>query len=235
MTRKAHTAFLLLLLSSCTIVRQAAEYNLKTGYYQIRVNGHKEKVYATVQDDSVRAYRLIKNGTHFLADSIHFTDYTFPVSSPNAQTAKVFTKKGIDIDIISILFKYRPATDPLPPQLNTNFNAAGYFGYRWDRFAISYDRSPLKRFEKKTRHFAYGAGAFAGIGSTALNEFVTLPPINHQYEGVVIAKGITGIIGIGHLSFGIALGTDNLLGQHHNQWIYNNKWWCGLNVGLNLN
>ncbi|MEI9959486.1 MAG: hypothetical protein WDM90_24915 [Ferruginibacter sp.] len=73
------------------------------------------------------------------------------------------------------------------------------------------------------------------MGATALNEYITFPPIDRQYDGAVITKGITGIIGIGHLSFGAALGKDNLLGKHAKQWAYNNKLWMGLNVGLNLN
>ncbi|MFN0013356.1 MAG: hypothetical protein ACKVU2_02310 [Saprospiraceae bacterium] len=43
-----------------------------------------------------------------------------------------FAKTSIDLDLTTILFKYRPAETDLPAQLNSQFNFAVYSGYRRD-------------------------------------------------------------------------------------------------------
>ncbi|MEI9959487.1 MAG: hypothetical protein WDM90_24920 [Ferruginibacter sp.] len=77
-------------------------------------------MYLTVQQDSVRAYRLSGSGKHTIADTAHYIDYTFPPLANKQLAPHTFTQEGIDIDVLSIVFKYRPAINVLPPQLNTN-------------------------------------------------------------------------------------------------------------------
>jgi hypothetical protein len=218
------------------VLEHAAEYNLKTGLYK-RKSGHDSSanIYLTVREDSLRAYTLHGKGRYATADSLRYKAFLLPATSYKKIPVQTFVQQGIDMDVISILFKFRPAVNVIPPQLNTNFNAAGYIGYRWDRYNVSYTITPLQQYQRKTHHFAYGTGAFAGIGATAINEYVTFPPVDRQYEGVVFAGGITGIVSLGNISFGAALGMDRLLGSHYNRWAYNNKLWVGLTVGLNLN
>jgi hypothetical protein len=227
---------LLLALTSCATLQHAAEYNLKTSFYKEESREHqKTTVYLSVQQDSLRAYPLRGRGKYAVADSLHYTAFTLPVTSTKKIPTQIFIHEGIDMDLISILFKFRPAVNVIPPQLNTNFNAAGYLGYRWDRYVVDYKINPLRQYERKSHHFAYGTGAFLGIGATAVNEYVTFPPIDRQYEGLVIADGVTGIVSIGNISFGAALGMDRLMGAQHSSWAYNSKLWVGLTVGLNLN
>ncbi len=56
-----------------------------------------------------------------------------------------------------------------------------------------------------------------------------------EYDGVVIRKGIAGLIGIGNLTFGAAIGLDHLMDKNRKMWIYQSKPWAGFTVGLNLN
>ena len=65
--------------------------------------------------------------------------------------------------------------------------------------------------------------------STTNNAFST------EYDGLVLQKGIAGIVAINKLTIGISVGLDNLLGKNNKTWIYENKPWFGLMLGLNIN
>ena len=74
---------------------------------------------------------------------------------------------------MSILFKYRPYSSGLPNQLNTNFNAPEFIGYRSDLYILSYDKNPLNTCHRRISHFAVSLGGFIGLGATQMNPFVT--------------------------------------------------------------
>ncbi|MFN9972454.1 MAG: hypothetical protein ACK58T_21450, partial [Phycisphaerae bacterium] len=54
-------------------------------------------------------------------------------------------KSSLDIDITTILLKYRPAVSGLQPQLTTDFNLAMYAGWRRDIYTIRQFTDPLGR------------------------------------------------------------------------------------------
>jgi hypothetical protein len=68
-----------------------------------------------------------------------------------------------------------------------------------------------------------------------MNPFVTNNNIQSEYDGVVITKGIAGLIGVGEFTFGGAVGFDNLMDKNRNTWIYQGKPWLGFTVGFNIN
>ncbi len=68
-----------------------------------------------------------------------------------------------------------------------------------------------------------------------MNPFVTNNNVQYEYDGVVLTKGIAGMIGIGNLTFGAAIGLDHLMDKNHKVWTYQAKTWTGFTVGLNLN
>jgi hypothetical protein len=49
-----------------------------------------------------------------------------------------FVNRSFDLDVLTILFKYRPGISNFPNQLNTKFNGAGYLGYRSDLYLLTY-------------------------------------------------------------------------------------------------
>jgi hypothetical protein len=147
----------------------------------------------------------------------------------------MFNTSSLDLDALTILFKYRPYTAGVPNQLNTNFNGAGYLGYRSDYYLLSYDKNPLNAYQRRMSHFAYSIGLFAGLGATSINHSMTNEQVQSDYDGVVITKGIAGLIGVGNLTFGAAIGLDHLIDRNHTLWIYQGKPWVGFTVGLNIN
>jgi hypothetical protein len=68
-----------------------------------------------------------------------------------------------------------------------------------------------------------------------MNPFVTNNNITSEYDGLVITKGVAGLVGVGDFTVGAALGFDNLLDKNRKVWIYENKPWFGFNVGFNIN
>jgi hypothetical protein len=83
--------------------------------------------------------------------------------------------------------------------------------------------------------FGYGLGFFGRLGATQMNHYVTNNNVQSEYDGVVFTKGIAGMIGIGDLTFGVAIGLDHLMDKNNKVWIYQAKVWTGFTVGLNLN
>jgi hypothetical protein len=84
-------------------------------------------------------------------------------------------------------------------------------------------------------HFGYSPGFFGGLGATSMNPFVTNNQIAEEYDGVVLSAGVAGLVGIGNLIFGAAIGLDHLMDKNHRSWIYQGKPWVGLTIGLNVN
>jgi hypothetical protein len=68
-----------------------------------------------------------------------------------------------------------------------------------------------------------------------MNPFVTNNNIQSEYDGVVLTKGLAGLVGVGEFTFGASLGFDNLLDKNRKNWIYENKPWVGFSVGFNIN
>lgn len=58
---------------------------------------------------------------------------------------------------------------------------------------------------------------------------------DEEYDGVVLQKGIAGVIEVNNFTLGIALGFDNLLSSDRKIWIYENKPYFALSVGLDIN
>jgi len=225
----------MMMLEGCAILQQKSKAPLQEGVYKMKVDRSVTRVYVDMTQDSVKIYPLVMKHHDLVADSVLYRVYLFPAEMTRFQEKKTFYQPTMDIDVLTIPFKFRPATAGFPPQFNSNLNGAFYYGRRVDYYTVSYDRNPLGHYLKSTKHFAYGYGIFAGLGSTAINEYVTNNQVNVQYDGLVFTKGFAGIVGIGHLTFGIALGFDNLLDKNYALWYYQGKPWIGLTIGLNLN
>lgn len=135
---------------------------------------------------------------------------------------------------MTVGFKYRPTSLNLPRQLDTDFNGNVYLGCRFDRFKISFKQTPIGQ-KKKYSHRALTFGGFGGIGSTAMTPWTTNNVISEEYNGLVITRGLALMGGINTLTVGVGVGWDYLTDRDKNIWIYQNKPWYGLTIGLNLN
>ena len=218
----------------CSTTRQAGTHDFADGYYwQAKKGTTKEKVYLQVADTMVTLYALQSDG-HTPEALPRQGISLFPHSTEAVMMDTRFIKRSVDVDVSTILFKYRFATGGVPAQLNSNLNVALYSGYRLDFFTLKEQRDPLKQRSRRVRHFEMDMGVFAGIGSTAINPSTTHNVVSLEYDGVIFQKGVAVFFGTHSFTLGIGLGMDNLLGKDKKNWIYRDKPWLGVMIGLNI-
>ncbi|MBL0340683.1 MAG: hypothetical protein IPP71_07025 [Bacteroidetes bacterium] len=226
------TIWLIGLLTSCNTLEKASTHGLNSGYYKLKTeNKNAQNVYLDVTNEQIDVYHHIKrqpDKKQFLTIPLNTTDST--VFSP-----MVFKKQSLDVDITSIILKYRPSVYGLPAQLTTDLNMALYVGWRYDYYHIMSKRDPLGRSYHKISNRGYDFGVFAGPGTTLISPFTTQNKRTDEYSGMIIQTGIAGFIESNVASFGIAIGYDYLLNPDRKIWIYNNKPWVGFVVGIALN
>lgn len=232
--------FLILLLlatTGCKSYLENAKYELNNGYYKVRAKGGEDmKVYVYTNEDTLVAFPLVQQARRNKLNTSSNAAVAFPRAIEGiGQQPYIFHEYSFDLDVLAILFKYRPKAEDMARQLNTQFNGALYAGYRTDRYRVSYVPTPLGIADRKVTHYGYSVGLFSGIGAEAINPWVTKDRYAGEYDGVVWISGLAAIIGINQLTFGLSVGTDYLLGSNRKIWIYQGKPWLGLTLGLNLN
>lgn len=219
-----------LMLVSCSSV----EHGLTDGYYTVKSTAPApRRVYIALNDSILTMYPLRSGSKEVDTSQKHIVSLV-PEIPGDVPLPLRLVKKSIDMDVGTVLFKYRFSTNTLPNQLNSNLNATVYAGYRTDFFHLRDAANPLKRKEKRLRHFEMDGGLFAGIGSAAINPSVTNSRLDTEYDGLVLQKGAALFFGSGNFTLGIGLGTDSLLDKNKSLWIYQEKWWLGLLVGINI-
>lgn len=205
-------------LASCSSFKNGPKYEFSDRYYRLKQNGSVvQKVYVHEEDDSIKIYSTDKSS----------------LSIAPGSTAR-FNRASFDLDAITEPFKYRPSASNFPRQLNSSFNGNVYAGYRMDYFSLRYLNLP-EGTRRKLSHFAFTVGAFGGIGSEPVTPWTTNYQTTDEYSGVVLSRGLAGMIGVNNLTVGIGVGWDRLTDRDKNIWIYQNKPWYGLVIGLNVN
>lgn len=222
----------ILLLSSCNVLEKASGHGFTSGYYQLdSKNDQSRKVYADVTEQKIDVYQLAGNQP---AKETWLSVSLVPGDSI-AQQRLVFRKQGLDIDITSVLLKYRPALQGLRPQLTTDFNMALYAGWRFDNYYVTGKTDPLGRSYHKISSRGWDLGFFAGPGTTTINAYTTRNVVTDEYSAMIIQAGLAGFIESNVASFGFGLGVDHLVGADRTIWIYRGKPWMGFIVGIALN
>lgn len=146
-----------LLAMSCTTVSKLSDSQLTSGRYFRVDHGPdgkrvKERVYVEVEGDSIETIPIDDKG-----------EATGTIAE--VADGQVFLKPSFDIDVMVIVFKYRPELPSLPSQLTTDFNGNLFLGYRKDWFTLRDDHTPLGR-RRKVRQKSIAVGGFGGLGTT---------------------------------------------------------------------
>lgn len=224
-----------LLFTSCALYRTTPKYEFKDEFYTVKHHKDKYPIYIHNTGDTIKLYSLSERNRIYKIDTSHYKAAILPASTDSAIDGHIFMRNSFDLDFLTIVSKYRPATKGFPNQFNTNLNGAAYIGFRKDIYQINYHQNRLGFYNQNITHYGISLGGFAGIGSTAINEWTTQPSLDKEYDGVVFTKGLAAIIGIDKLNFGLAVGWDNLLDKYKTFWLYQHKAWYGVTLGLNLN
>ena len=220
-----------LMHSSCSVLEKASIHGLTSGFYTIDSTKTKSRVYLDVTSEKMDVYKTqgnvpAKEKTFTLSLAEH--DSILPVPL-------VFKKQSLDIDVTTVLFKHRFPLPGMPAQLTTDFNAAVFAGWRFDRFRIYSHPDPIHKHHLSISNVGYDFGFFAGPGTTPVNPFTTLNRQSNEYSGMILQTGIAGFLESNIASFGLAVGYDHLLNPDRSIWIYSNKPWVGFIVGIALN
>ena len=225
-------AFVAFLSSSCSVLEKSSFHGFHSGYYTFRSGPEEaEKVYTDIHEENIDVYPLMEN----LPDRNKIMTISLLSADTLFSYPLIFSKKSVDIDITSILFKYYPSVDDLPGQLNTDFNAALYAGWRKDNYHIKGHKDPLGKCRYEIVNRGYDFGLFAGPGTTLISPFTTRNARADEYNGFILQFGVAGFIESNVASFGLAAGFDYLLSPDRDVWIYNNRPWLGFIVGIALN
>ena len=229
-----YAGILILSLLSCTPVEKIAFHDLSTGYYKMKTpDNEPSKVYVKVNDDSIAVYRTIDEGKQISVDpSAPRGTSIAAIRKGDPFYRSCFVKNSADIDLSTVLLKYRPARGGVPNQLNANLNAAIYVGFRKDYYKMVTNTSPLHEESTFCSHTGFDFGLFAGFGITQINPTVTKDKVSQEYDGIIFQKGVGLFITLERMSVGIVLGFDNLMDGNKNVWLYNQKPYIGLSLGI---
>lgn len=215
LNKVCYACAIILAFSSCA---PSAKFGMSDGRYSFKQGSDPfKKVEVYVDDDSVKVFEKAR-----------------PVAIKTDQP-QFFRQQTFDFDALTVPFKLRPGTPLLPHQLDTDFNGNVYLGYRMDRFRITYQNTPVGA-RQKLNQIGFSAGVFGGLGSTFVSPWTTNDPLfDKEYSGFILSRGIAVLVGIHNLTFGVGIGWDYLTDRDRDIWIYQNKPWYGLSIGLNVN
>jgi hypothetical protein len=223
-----------ILSNGCVTVNKITKHDFGSGFYTLKREGAGPvRVYTNVIEDSIFVYPIIPEGKKETPDisscratkinNIKTGDYFYK---------SCFVKNSVDVDLSTVLLKLRPSSKNVPNQLSYNVNAAMYCGLKKNFYKLVPYRSPLNIETSSVRQFGFDAGLFAGIGITPINPSVTEGNEILEYDGIVFQKGIAGFVTIDRMSVGLTIGFDNLLDHNKKIWVYNNKPYIGLMIGI---
>jgi hypothetical protein len=219
-------------ISSCSVIEKSSMHGFDSGYYKLDSGSDSlENVYLDVSEERIDVYQRTEEQ---VSKEIRMS---VPLSFCDSFTdgSLKFIKKSLDIDITTILMKYRPAVHGLPAQLTTDFNVALYAGWRKDYYRLQTKKDPLGRQKCELNNRGFDFGLFAGTGTTYIDANTTLDPVDKEYNGFIIEYGIAGFLETSFVSFGISAGFDYLLSSDRPEWIFHQKPWVGFIIGIALN
>jgi hypothetical protein len=224
------TLIILWALTACSFIEKTSQHGLQNGFYLLKEGNNKAgHVYLENKEEGISLYE-VKDGLVMTNSPM----LSFSTGSQDTPGSYQLTRGSLDLDITSILLKYRPAGEGMPPQLNTDFNAALYLGARKDAFRIKASQTPLGKQEIKISQRGFDAGLFAGIGSSAVTPTTTNNLTGLEYNGFILQYGIAAFTETDLVSFGLSLGFDHLTGRDRDVWIYQEKPWIGFIIGIAL-
>lgn len=228
---------ILMVQSSCNVLIEQPRDYLPDGQYKSDAYGeHIRYVYAESDDEGVTLYPLTDSDQGLILDRrtrlVRLPDET--ESSAEFPGIRL-VQPSFDLDLLTFAIKYRPGQSSFPEQLNSDINGALYAGYRRDIFDIGYLPAAPGKYSLHTNHFGYSFGVFSGVGATYVTPFVTGNHIDIEYDGVVWSNGLAALIAVNQITLGLGVGWDYLFDENRKHWIYQNKPWVGVAIGINLN
>jgi hypothetical protein len=219
---------------SCKPFDKIARHDFNSGYYRLKTEDKKATdVYTGFTGDTIKVYSLTDNGNSKIPEKLPFAVSSLDNIIPGNYFYKsCFSRNSVDVDLTTVILKYRPPAKGVPNQLSANLNGAIYVGFRKNFYRLIPSVTPLNEESSYLKQVSFDAGLFGGLGITPINPTVTANNITQEYDGMVFQKGVATFLTVDNISIGIALGFDNLLDKNKSVWIYNQKPYIGLLIGI---
>ncbi len=223
-----------ILISGCTPFDKIYSHEFGSGYFELKApDANPEFVYLNLHEDSLVVFPVIRNVKDWIPDKSKSQGTRINSITPGSYLYNsTFIKTSADIDLSTVILKFRPAAGDVPSQLSSNINGIFYTGFRKDFFKLKSSLSELNEISSIVRHTGFDFGFFAGIGMTPVTPTVTMFRTIQEYDGIVFQKGFSVFGTFENMSVGLAFGFDNLLDKNKAIWIFNNKPWFGLVLGI---
>lgn len=227
-------AVIILASSGCAPFDKIYSHDFGAGYFKLKSPGKApQKVYLENSGDTINIYSLKKEDGTNNPDLSSLQRFLPSSVTPGGFMYKsTFVKTSADFDLSTVVLKYRMHAGDVEPQLSANLNGILYLGFRKDFFRITSHVSPAGLRNTFIRHLGFDFGPFAGVGISPVNPTVTMLRTQQEYDGVVLQKGFAIFGTYENMSVGLSVGFDNLLDKNRKIWIYNNKPWFGLIIGI---
>jgi hypothetical protein len=223
-----------LLPYGCAPFDKIYSHDFSSGYYKLKgPETSVPKVYVETNGDSLTLYPANGIGKSLTPDLSSPKISAISSIAPNSNLYNsTFVRTSADIDLSTILLKYRPHAGNVPSQLSTNVNGIFYVGFRKDFFKVISHVSPGRVRKNSIRHTGFDFGPYAGIGIAPVNYTVTMNATLQEYDGIVFQKGFAVFGTVENMSVGFSIGFDNLLDKNKNIWVFNGKPYFGIIIGI---
>ncbi len=221
-----------LILTGCAPLDKIYSHDFSSGFYKLKSPGvGPVDIYVDLRGDLISLYQL--SGKKSINTDNPISSQIISSVRPGTNLYKsTLHKSSFDFDLSTVPVKFRASQGDVPSQLNATVNGIIYAGFRQDFFKIVTHSSELRETNSFIRQIGFDFGLFAGLGIASVNPTVTMGHTIQEYDGIVFQKGFAGFLNFENLSFGIGLGFDNLLDKNKNIWIYNQKPWIGIVLGV---
>jgi hypothetical protein len=227
-------ALVALSIAGCAPFDKIYSHDFSAGYFkQKNPDGTQSRVYLETSGDSITIFKAQGKGRSQSAELSSSQKASIGSIRPGGYLYNTtFVKTSADADLSTVLLKYRPQSENVEPQLSANVNGIFYLGFRKDYFRLTSHVSPAGSRNTFIRHLGFDFGPFAGIGITPVNPTTTMFRSVQEYDGIVFQKGFAVFGTFENMSVGFSVGFDNLLDKNSNIWVFNNKPWFGIIIGI---
>lgn len=122
--------------------------------------------------------------------------------------------------------------DSFPTQVETNISFAFAGGYKISYNKFNAQANYLGLF---TDRYSFTPGLFFGLGAVDLQKSNTRNPIiTFGRKSLTYSFGVFAVFGFNNLNFGYSFGMDHSTGDGSQGWVYQNKPWHGLTLGVDI-
>ncbi len=137
---------------------------------------------------------------------------------------------------LTVPFKFRGAMNHIPYEVTTGVNVGIGYGIKWKWSSLKpiYHKNQKKMVAYVDDDFSFALLPFAGFTTIKQTPSNTNNNIESDRTIIGLNYGVSALTQFNKLTIGVAYGFDKGLGEGVIYWLYQDKNWIGLIVGLEI-